>query len=180
MVYNWYCAAISTLFRLPTAIDTEARVQIVYTNMPTLRSVLITGCSEGGIGAALVQSFADRDFRVFATARDVGKMAVFKSRPDVTLLQLDVTNDKHISNAVQSVSDETGGKLDFLVNNAAHNRFMPMLDESIEDAKGIFDSNVWGPLSLIKAFSPLLIATKGSIVNITSISGYLNVPWMGK
>lgn len=148
--------------------------------MSATKSVLITGCSDGGIGAALAQSFADRGFRVFATARTVGKMTSFTSRSNVTLLQLDVTKDDQISRAVQDVSGETGGRLDFLVNNAAHNHFMPLLDESIDEAKAIFEFNVWGPLRVSKAFSPLVIAAKGTIVNITSIAGHLHVPWMGE
>ena len=106
-------------------------------------------------------------------------MASLSGRAGVTLLKLDVTNEKMIAQAVQSVIDETG-RLDFLINNAGRNHFMPLLDESIENAKAIFDTNVWGALLLIKAFVPLLIAAKGTVVNITSVSGYINIPWMGK
>lgn len=148
--------------------------------MSTTKSVLVTGCSAGGIGAALAQAFAARDLHVFATARDVSKMSALSDKPNITLLELDVTDDQHIARAVQAVSGETGGRLDFLINNAALNQFMPMLDDSIEEAKTLFDVNVWAPLKLSKAFSPMLITAKGTIVNISSVSGYINIPWMGK
>lgn len=56
---------------------------------------------------------------------------------------------------------------------------MPLLDEDIEVAKGVFDINVWGTLRVTKAFVPMLRRARGTIVNVTSISGYLNIPWMG-
>lgn len=98
----------------------------------------------------------------------------------VTLLQLDVTEPDQIKAAVASVDAQTGGALDVLVNNAGRNHFMPYLDEDVEQVKALYDINVWGPLRVTKAFIPLLIKSKGSIAFITSISGYLNVPFMGK
>ena len=56
---------------------------------------------------------------------------------------------------------------------------MPVLDINIEEAKRIFDTNFWGALNIIQAFAPLVIKTKGSIVNVTSIAGHVNVPYMG-
>jgi NAD(P)-dependent dehydrogenase (short-subunit alcohol dehydrogenase family) len=57
---------------------------------------------------------------------------------------------------------------------------MPILDEDLNATRAIFDSNVWGPVAVTQAFAPSLIKAKGQIVFITSISGYINVPWMGK
>ena len=56
---------------------------------------------------------------------------------------------------------------------------MPVLDINIEEAKRIFDTNFWGALNMIHAFAPLVIKAKGSIVNVTSIAGHVNVPYMG-
>lgn len=56
---------------------------------------------------------------------------------------------------------------------------MPLLDEDIEVARRIFDTNVWGTLAVTQAFAPFLIKARGTLVNVTSISGYLNIPWMG-
>lgn len=57
---------------------------------------------------------------------------------------------------------------------------MPLLDENIEDAKSIHNTNVWGPLAVTKAFAPLLIKAEGTIVFITSVAGHLNTPYQGK
>ena len=124
-------------------------------------------------------AFQERDFDVFATLRDPAKASELSKLQNVTILTLDVTNSSHINTSVQVVQEKSGGSLDYLINNAGRNHFMPLLDENIDAAKRIFDSNVWGTLAVTQAFVPLLIKAQGTLVNITSISGYLNIPWMG-
>ncbi|KAF2439184.1 putative hydroxybutyrate dehydrogenase [Karstenula rhodostoma CBS 690.94] len=146
--------------------------------MPS-ESVLITGCSDGGIGSALAFTFQQRGFQVFATARNTAKMSELKNLANVTLLTLDVTNSEEIGEAVDAVARATGGTLDYLINNAGQNHFRPILDENIEETKDLFSTNVWGPLAITQALSPLVIKAKGSFVFVTSIAGYGNTPWMG-
>lgn len=147
--------------------------------MATGKSVLITGCSDGGIGSALAAEFQRRGYQVFATARDLSKMSALRSLHNITLLPLDVVNQTQISAAFEAVKDANGGSLDILINNTARNHFSPVLDINITEAKNIFDTNVWGPIAMIQAFSPLVIKAKGTVVSITSISGHVNVPHMG-
>jgi NAD(P)-dependent dehydrogenase (short-subunit alcohol dehydrogenase family) len=91
-----------------------------------------------------------------------------------------VTQPDQIAAAVKAVSEKTGGTLDYLINNAGRNHFMPILDEDLNKTRAVFETNVWGPVAITQAFAPLLIKAKGQIVFTTSISGYVNVPWMGK
>lgn len=142
------------------------------------KSVLITGCSAGGIGFALAEEFQERGFQVFATARTRSKTSNIENLPNVTFIPLDVTDSSTISAAVEVVKAHTGGTLDYLVNNAGRNYFMPTLDVDIDEAKRMFDTNFWGALEVTQAFAPLVIAAKGTIVNICSISSHVNVPWM--
>ncbi|CZR61762.1 related to 1-acyldihydroxyacetone-phosphate reductase [Phialocephala subalpina] len=88
-----------------------------------VKTVLITGCSEGGIGDALAQEFYRQGVRVFATARDLGKIQHLKT-VGLETLQLDVTSEESIQNAVTHIKKATGGKLDFLVNNAGIGRLL--------------------------------------------------------
>lgn len=143
------------------------------------KTVLITGCSDGGIGSALALTFQKHGFEVIASARDVSKMKALEGLPNVTQLILDVTNSQQIEDAVGFVRDKFGGSLDIFINNAGRNHFSPVLDIDLVEAKKIYDINLWGPLMLIQKFSPLVISAKGSIINVTSISGYVNVPYMG-
>lgn len=83
-----------------------------------MKSVLITGCTDEGIGSAMAITFAQRGLLVFAAARKLSKMTKLANLPNVRLLELDVTDTAQIRSAVELVRKETGGKLDYLVNNA--------------------------------------------------------------
>jgi len=94
----------------------------------TKQSVLVTGCSEGGIGYALVLEFQRRGVHVFATARNLSKMSSLQGLPNVTLLSLDVTSSSSIAQAVEKVAAHQNGRLDYLINNSGSQYVMPILD----------------------------------------------------
>ncbi len=83
----------------------------------TRRSVLITGCSSGGIGDALAQEFHRRGLRVFPSARNLAKMEHLREL-GLELVQLDISNAASIAKAAEQIHALTGGRLDFVVNNA--------------------------------------------------------------
>jgi len=85
--------------------------------MSSAKTVLITGCSEGGIGDALAKAFHNKGLRVIATARNLNKIKHLRAL-GMDTMQLDVTDATSIKQAVQSVSSLTNGTLDFLVNNS--------------------------------------------------------------
>ncbi len=82
-----------------------------------MKSALITGCSKGGIGDGLAQEFHKHDVRVFASARNMGKVEHLKLL-GIEVLQLDVLSPESIQMAAAEVLKVTGGESDFLVNNA--------------------------------------------------------------
>ena len=145
--------------------------------MAAVKSVLVTGCSEGGIGYALVEAFQKRGLRVFATARNPLKMQALSALSNVILLQLDPTSPESVKAAVENVRD-TMVTLDYLVNNAGQGITMPTLDVDIGKAKELFDINLWGALRVMQAFAPLVIAAKGTIISNCSIVTSLNGPWI--
>ncbi|KAI0873936.1 hypothetical protein GGS24DRAFT_461274 [Hypoxylon argillaceum] len=149
--------------------------------MAARKTVLITGCSDGGIGSALATTFQQRDFHVFATARDPSKMGDLKDLPHMTFLKLDITSTNDIKEAVKAVTEHTGsnGTLDVLISNAGRNHFMPILDDDLDTVRNLFEINFLGPIALTQAFAPMLIKAKGMIAYIASTSGYLNIPYMG-
>ncbi|ROW12026.1 hypothetical protein VPNG_05281 [Cytospora leucostoma] len=143
------------------------------------RSVLITGCSEGGLGFALARTFQQTGFHVFATARNLTRAGSLASEPDVELLELDVTSPESISSCVQQVAKKTGSALDVLVNSSGTAIFGPLAHASIAGAKNLYDVNVWGALAVAQAFIPMLIQAKGIMLNIASISGAVPLAWQG-
>ncbi|CAI7653238.1 unnamed protein product [Penicillium pancosmium] len=138
------------------------------------RCALVTGCSAGGIGSALVEELHAQGLRVYATARSAAKMEHLSELPCVTIMILDVIDPTSIAAAVET---ET---LDILINNAGQSLVYPALDTSIEEAKRLFDVNFWGGIAMTQAFTPLLLAAKNgsTLVNVCSISGFLYAPWM--
>jgi 1-acylglycerone phosphate reductase len=89
----------------------------------------------GGSRSALAATFQQHGYLVFATAPDTKKMSKLAELDNVKLLPLDVRESNHIQAAVESVRMETGGTLNYLINCAARNHYMPVLDENIDDAK---------------------------------------------
>ncbi|KAK8040177.1 hydroxybutyrate dehydrogenase [Apiospora rasikravindrae] len=150
---------------------------IVSDDKPT---VLITGCSDGGIGSALALKFWDRGYHIYATARHVGNMQAMSCLSDVAMLQLDVTKPEDIREAADVVARQTGFRgLDILVNNAAQPHFMPLLDEDLDKVRDTFEVNYMAPLAVTQAFAPLLLKSKGMAVFVTSIAGHVNIPYIG-
>lgn len=173
------------------------------------KTVLITGCSAGGIGDALAQSFHGKGHRVFATARDLSKIEHLKEM-GMTILPLDVVSTLSVNEALKAVIVGTGGSLDILVNNSGIGRksfcarpfsrlrskivpwdrlslthlheagyWTPILDADLDYARRLFETNFFGRVAVTQAFSELLIKSNGTIINIGSISGLNPTPWTG-
>ena len=81
------------------------------------KTVLITGCSEGGIGYNLALEWNKRGYRVFATARTLESMAGLEA-VGIKCLTMDVTETTSLKTVKEKVEKESGGILDYLINNA--------------------------------------------------------------
>lgn len=102
-------------------------------------SVLITGCSKGSIGHAFASRFQQEGLIVLASARTISKIGDLATLLQVTVIALDVTNDDSIRAAVAVVETITGGRLNYLVNNAGLYSTMPLLDVQL-DARRLFEA----------------------------------------
>ena len=148
------------------------------------RTVLITGCSDGGLGAALAHVFHEQGLRVFASARDTAKMSKQKEA-GIECLELDVLSDDSIKAAVKHIASSADGKLDILINNAGGGHYMPFLHLDLQKARELFEINVWSYLAVTQAFLPMLMANasatpgdkKSLLINNTSISSVLRTPY---
>jgi 1-acylglycerone phosphate reductase len=103
----------------PLLRSTESRKEelIPGSDMGNGKTVLITGCSEGGIGSALAFAFHRHGCRVFATARNLEKVQHL-AKAGVEVLELDVLDEVSCKKAAARVSEATGGTLNVLVNNS--------------------------------------------------------------
>ena len=141
------------------------------------KTVLITGCSSG-VGHALALEFNQRGYNVCATARNPNSIAELRDR-NIHVAQLDVTHESQIQQVVRQVEEEHGG-IDILVNNAGYGGMGPVVETPDAELRRQFDTNVFGPMSLVRAAAKGMISRKsGIIINIGSISGVLVTPFSG-
>jgi len=141
-------------------------------------SVLITGCSEGGIGYHVARAYWDEGYRVFATARKLENIKGL-SELGIETFQLDVTDLTSVRTCRDQIREITGGKLDILVNNAgiASSGPGPAVEVDIELARSVFDTNVLGTMRMCNEFVDLLIAARGQILNLGSVVALLPLPF---
>jgi len=117
--------------------------------------VLITGCSDGGIGAALASEFCDEGLTVVATSRSLSTMKSFQGRHQhIELMELDLLSADSIREAVASVI-AMYGRIDILVNNAGVPCTGPLAEIPIEVVDKVYRTNCLG---LYAALPILLIA----------------------
>ncbi len=136
------------------------------------KAVLVTGASSG-IGRNLAETLAERGYFVYAGARKQADLDALNRIPNIQGVRLDVTRQDEIDAAVKTV--RAGGKgLYGLVNNAGVATLGPITEISEDELRWIFDVNVFGVYRVTKAFAPLIIESRGRIVNISSISGILS------
>jgi NAD(P)-dependent dehydrogenase (short-subunit alcohol dehydrogenase family) len=136
--------------------------------------VVITGGSSG-IGKAVGEFLTDKGFVVYGTSRNPERTKDSK----FTLLQMEVTDAKSIQNFFQQVIQLTG-KIDVVVNNAGIGITGPIEETPTEEIKKAFDTNFFGPIDVMKAALPQMRKQKsGLIINITSIAGYMGLPYRG-
>jgi NAD(P)-dependent dehydrogenase (short-subunit alcohol dehydrogenase family) len=135
--------------------------------------VLVTGANRG-IGAAIVHELLKTDIaKVYAAARDPKTLPSFVDGR-VVPLQVDVTSDSSISAAAATAKD-----VDVLVNNAGSLAFGDYLASNWESFEDDMQTNYFGTLRVLRAFTPQLIARKSGIVaNISSVVGLSAVPLM--
>ena len=153
--------------------------------MSSNKTALVTGGNKG-IGFAICKGLLDKGFKVFLAARDTekGKTAIEKLSTDnnsVQLVELDVTDDKSIKNAVDSVNQKTDS-LNVLVNNAGiyldlrgSGQGVNILTVSRDLLIKTMNTNAFSPISITQAFLPLLEkADNPKVINVSSGNGQLD------
>ncbi|KAI9360575.1 hypothetical protein BD770DRAFT_384404 [Pilaira anomala] len=140
--------------------------------------VLITGCSQGGIGYALAKQFAQEKSLVFATTRNISALEGLEAY-GCEKEALDINNQASIDSVVQKIIDRVG-HIDVLINNAGAPAVGALMDIDLETAQQCVNTNVFGTLKVSRAVATHMAKRgKGKIVNIGSVVGYTSTPWAG-
>lgn len=136
--------------------------------------VFITGGSSG-IGKAIGELLHEKGYKVFGTSRDslVYPNSIFP------LINMNLSDSDSISNAISELIQQAG-KIDILINNAGVGITGPLEETPIEETHYAMQVNLYGPMQVINAVLPYMRKQKeGRILNITSIAGYMGLPYRG-
>lgn len=140
----------------------------------------MTGTSRG-FGRVWAEAALKRGDKVAATARKLASIADLKEKygDNVLTLALDVTNPEQVKTAVTQAHAHFG-KLDIILNNAAYALIGTIEETNADDVRALYETNIFGTLSVIQAALPLLRKQgSGHIVGISSNVGHIVYPVIG-
>ncbi|WP_165730187.1 SDR family oxidoreductase [Polaribacter sp. 20A6] len=136
--------------------------------------VLITGASSG-IGKSIAVFLSEKGYKVYGTSRNPKNTADFPFE----LIALDVLKVDTINAAIDLIIQKEG-RLDVLVNNAGMGITGPIEDTPTDEMRAVFNTNLFGAVDVMKAALPQMRKQKsGTIINVTSIAGYMGLPFRG-
>ena len=137
--------------------------------------VFITGASSG-LGKAIGNYLTEKGLTVYGTSRFPEK---YEDSFNFTMLKMDVTSPDSVFAAISEVIKKEGS-IDVVLNNAGVGIAGPIEETPTEEIKKAFETNLYGPINVIKAVLPFMREQKsGLILNITSIAGYMGLPYRG-
>lgn len=149
-----------------------------------MKNVIITG-SSSGFGLKAAKDFADKGNKVFATMRKSdGKNAEKKAEleghsSNIKVLEMDVTDDASVKNAINAVLAETNN-IDILINNAGIMYLGITEAFSVEQAKFQMETNYFGAIRVMQAVLPSMRKVgSGLIINTSSLVGRMSPPFFG-
>ncbi|TYC47849.1 SDR family NAD(P)-dependent oxidoreductase [Weissella muntiaci] len=138
----------------------------------------ITGASRG-LGKELVQQLlSQNNVNIVATAREMADLSYLSQEESARILtlSLDVTNTREIKTAVDAAV-KTFGSVDVLVNNASLAYFGSFEESDLNEARAIFEVNLWAGINLTQAVLPIMRKNHtGLIINQSSIGGLISAP----
>ncbi|HVK73871.1 MAG TPA: SDR family NAD(P)-dependent oxidoreductase [Kofleriaceae bacterium] len=144
------------------------------TNAQDRPVALVTGASSG-FGLATAARLHQLGYHVVGTSRRAEATG-----PDgVEMVVLDVDRDDSVAACVAEVVARTG-RIDVVVNNAGRALVGACEETSADEARALFETNLFGVMRVTSAVLPTMRARRhGAIVNVGSLSGFIGVPFHG-
>ncbi|MBI9034737.1 MAG: SDR family oxidoreductase [Bacteroidales bacterium] len=142
--------------------------------------VVITGASSG-IGKALAEVYASKNYQVVMAARNKAKLDQIAEeiQKSASSEVFTIKTDVSIQKDCESLIDQTiahFGQIDVLINNAGISMRALFKDVDLEVIKKLMDVNFWGTVYCTKYAMPHLLKSKGTVVGVISIAGYIGLP----
>ncbi len=140
----------------------------------------ITGASRG-FGRVWTEAALQRGDKVAATARQLASLAGLTEKYglNVLALELDVTSPEQVK-AVVAQAHAHFGRLDVVLNNAGYSLVGTIEEASLADVRALYETNIYGTLSVLQAVLPLLRAQgHGHLLGVSSGLGHYTLPVIG-
>tara|TARA_Y100000992_G_C21178621_1_gene449565 strand:- start:18 stop:755 length:738 start_codon:yes stop_codon:yes gene_type:complete len=137
------------------------------------KNVIVTGAS-GGIGNSIVEKLDETGANILASGTKVEKLEELKSKFNkIKILKFDISQIDKLDKFIENATNELGGKLDCIVNNAGITQDNLAIRMSLDEWKKVIDLNLTATFLLSKeAIKKMLKNKSGKIINITSVVGH--------
>ena len=137
------------------------------------KNIIVTGAS-GGIGGAIIEKLHNEGANVLATGTKIEKLdKLKKSFESVKILQFDISQHEKIEEFINNATEQLGGSLDCLVNNAGITKDNLTIRMSLDEWTKVIDINLTSTFLMSKfAIKKMLKNKSGKIINITSVVGH--------
>lgn len=153
-------------------------------DMDTRKTMVLTGASRG-IGHATVRRFNSEGWRVITCSRNPFPNECPWGGGGENHVQIDLSDPKDTMRGVEIIREKIGGRLDALVNNAgvspkaADGGRLNTVETDLRAWGQVFHVNFFAPVVLARGLQAELSASKGAVVNVTSIAGTRVHPFAG-
>ena len=137
------------------------------------KNIIVTGAT-GGIGNSIIKKLDECGANILASGTKAEKLEDLKKRfSNLKLLRFDITQSEKIENFIDEATDQLGGNLDCIVNNAGITQDNLAIRMSLDEWKNVIDINLTSTFLMCKfAIKKMLKNKKGKIINITSVVGH--------
>ena len=137
------------------------------------KKIIVTGAS-GGIGNSIVKKLSDFGANILATGTKIEKLEELKSKyKNINIIKFDISHSDKIEEFIDNATNELGGNLDCIINNAGLTQDNLAIRMSLEEWRKVIDINLTSTFLLSKfAIKKMLKNKSGKIVNITSVVGH--------
>ena len=137
------------------------------------KNIIVTG-SSGGIGNSIVDKFNENNANILATGTNIKKLEELKSKfKNIKILPFDISQHDKIEDFINEATEELGGSLDAIVNNAGITKDNLTIRMRLEEWTKVIDINLTSTFLLSKyALKKMLKNKSGKIINITSVVGH--------
>ena len=137
------------------------------------KNIIVTGAS-GGIGNSIVEKFYENGANILATGTRIEKLEELKKKfSNIKIIKFDISQHEKIEEFINNATEELGGSLDCIVNNAGITKDNLTIRMSMEEWSKVIDINLTSTFLMCKYSIKKMLKNKfGKIINITSVVGH--------